>query len=278
MKQEDESKPFWKQPTNLIFLLSLLIALFAVAILHLSTETSSGNGAEPSATDAQGGTVIAIVSGTPIHADPGVSRGAIDVEPAIVLPNFRLHSGPQHEVQLSDFRGRYVLLFFGYTHCPDVCPLTLDAFRRIQDALAEELQDDIVFLFVTLDQERDTPERLSEYISALDIPIVALWGNEEEIADMGQSFGLEWDIIGPSETASMPRSGEHQTHMVQHEGDYLIDHTSSRYLIDPAGRLIRRYLYHPDPGTSAAWMLADLLPILQGINQDRSAANAPRWQ
>lgn len=283
MKRNDgDVNPFLKPRTHLIFLLSSIIALCAVLLIRFSIDSSPGGHsnsmAELPAINEEGEALIAIISGTPIYADHGTSQGAIDIEPPIVLPNFTLHSGQQQVVRLSDFRGRYVLLFFGYTHCPDVCPLTLEGFRRVDDELEEELRDDIAYLFVTLDPERDTPERLSEYLSNFDVPIEALWGNDEEIAEMGQPFGLEWEIIEPGEQTSMKPSGDHQHHLAKHEGDYLINHTSSRFLIDPEGLLIRRFLYHPDPNTSAAWILADLRPILKISDQDRSAVDVLRWQ
>ena len=96
------------------------------------------------------------------------------------LPDFTLLSQEEQQVSLSDFRGKHVLLFFGYTNCPDVCPLTLDGFRRIHSDLEPEQQEQLAFVFISVDGARDTPQRLREYLAAFDVPVTALWGDDEE--------------------------------------------------------------------------------------------------
>ena len=125
---------------------------------------------------------MAVVSGTPIFGDEVVASTGLAIDPPRALPDFTLLSQEEQQVSLSDFRGKHVLLFFGYTNCPDVCPLTLDGFRRIHSDLEPEQQEQLAFVFISVDGARDTPQRLREYLAAFDVPVTALWGDDEEIA------------------------------------------------------------------------------------------------
>ena len=157
------------------------------------------------------------------------------------VADFTLNSSLGKPVALSDFRGEHVLLYFGYTNCPDVCPLTLaeikDARKRLGDK-AEAVQP----LFITLDPGRDTPERLAAYLEFFDPAIIGLAGTLEEIQSLATRFGIFFE---------QRDSGS--------AGGYLVDHTSVVIVIDPEGRL--RAIF-PN-GVTGEQMASDLQSLLQ---------------
>ena len=157
------------------------------------------------------------------------------------VADFTLKSSLGKPVALSDFRGEHVLLYFGYTNCPDVCPLTLaeikDARKRLGDK-AEAVQP----LFITLDPGRDTPEHLAAYLKFFDPAIIGLAGTLEEIQSLATRFGIFFE---------QRDSGS--------AGGYLVDHTSVVIVIDPEGRL--RAIF-PN-GVTGEQMASDLQSLLQ---------------
>lgn len=129
-------------------------------------------------------------------------------------------------VTLDDFRGSWVALFFGYTYCPDVCPLTLAVLGRLQE---EELQGDhpLEVVFVTVDPERDTPDRLRRFAAGLPGRLRVLSGDGEAVR--GQAFAFGVDVQRPG-----------APDVVDPEGpvpDYRVDHTARTFLVDPRGRV-----------------------------------------
>jgi protein SCO1/2 len=118
---------------------------------------------------------------------------------------------------LSDFRGKVVLLSFGYTHCPDVCPTTLAKFaevRRLLGADGARVQG----IFVTIDPDRDSAELLRNYVPAFDPTFIGLRGSEEQTDAVTKSFHANYQII-------------------DYKGTTLVDHTASTYIVDPEGKV-----------------------------------------
>lgn len=152
--------------------------------------------------------------------------GAVVDEPRPV-PDFTLTSkdGP---VSLSDFRGKYVFLYFGYTFCPDICPATLSNLRGVLEELGDDA-DKIQVLMVSVDPDRDTPEVVGEYVAHFNPTFIGLTGTKEEIDAAGEPFHLYYE---------------------KHEGTaatgYLIDHTARTYLIDPEGNARVAYPHDMD--------------------------------
>ncbi len=141
---------------------------------------------------------------------------------------------------LADFRGKIVLLSFGYTHCPDVCPTTLAKFaeaRRLLGADGERVQG----VFVTIDPERDTAELLRAYVPAFDATFVGLRGTEAQTDAVTKAFHANYQIV-------------------QYQGNTLVDHTASSYIIDATGtpRVVTPY----DQGARA--LADDVLALLKG--------------
>ncbi len=143
--------------------------------------------------------------------------------------------------RLADFRGRVVILFFGYTSCPDICPTALARFAAVREALGEERQR-LQVLFVTLDPERDSPARLGEYVTWFDPSFLGLWSDRETLARTVAEFRI--------------------TAVRQEVGGglgYTLDHTAGAYVYDPRGRL---RLLIPDNAQVSA-VVADLRRLLR---------------
>ena len=129
---------------------------------------------------------------------------------------------------LSDFRGKLVLLYFGYTYCPDVCPTDLLALARLMQLMGADA-DKLQPVFVTLDPARDTAAVLREYVAAFDARLVALRGTEAETRRIATLYKTYYEKV--------PASGSN---------DYVIDHTAFIYLIDRDGRYVAFF----PPGTA----------------------------
>jgi len=126
---------------------------------------------------------------------------------------------------LADFRGKAVLVFFGYTHCPDVCPTTLADAAQALKALGKDA-DRVQVLFVTVDPERDTPEVLSKYVPAFDPRFLGLHGDAAAIQKVAKEFKIYYE----------KRPGKAP-------GEYTMDHSGQSYVFDAQGR-IRLLLRH----------------------------------
>lgn len=120
---------------------------------------------------------------------------------------------------LADLRGKWSLLFFGFTHCPDICPVTLAVMDKTHSRL--DKARDVQFVFVTVDPERDTPERMEQYLTSFNPEFVGLGGSAEQIAGLTGQIGLPYF-----------------RDKTQDEENYLIDHGASLFMIDPLGRLV----------------------------------------
>jgi protein SCO1/2 len=143
-------------------------------------------------------------------------------------------------VRIGDFRGKVVVLFFGFTQCPDVCPTTLATMAQVMQQLGPDA-DRIQVLFVTLDPKRDTPAVLSKYVTAFDPRFLSLSGDAEATARAAKEFKV---FFQRSEGTS--------------PDNYSIDHTAASYVLDPTGRL-RLYVRH---GQSPADVANDLKQLL----------------
>lgn len=140
--------------------------------------------------------------------------------------------------RMSDQQGKVVLLFFGYTSCPDICPLTLAEFKQLATQLGERAED-VAFVFVTVDPQRDTQEKMASYVSAFDPSFygVRLEGEMYEGTKKGYGVYVE------------KRSAENGD-----PNSYLVDHTGGIYVVDKVGNLSETFSYD----TGAAAMLPDI--------------------
>jgi len=126
---------------------------------------------------------------------------------------------------LADFRGKAVVLFFGYTHCPDVCPTTLVDMAEVMKKLGQEAER-VQMLFVTLDPERDTPEVLAQYVPAFDPRFLGLYGDTAATLRAAKEFKIFYE----KRAGSTPSA-------------YSVDHSAQSYVIDPQGQL-RLFVRH----------------------------------
>jgi protein SCO1/2 len=192
-----------------------------------------------------------------LSRDGGAFKGD-ELRPAVTLPALSLARMDGRRFTTADTYGRQALFFFGYTRCPDVCPLTLAQMMQIQRQLgAEAGQLDIYF--VTVDPARDTPERLRAYLANFGPRVVGLIGTTEELAATLRAFGA---VAERRQSASWA-------------GDYAMDHTALTYLVDPAGRIRLIYPYPIAPEDA----VADLRRLIaaepnQGILPIRAARPA----
>ena len=141
---------------------------------------------------------------------------------------------------LGDFRGKAVVMFFGFTRCPDVCPITLAELKAIKEQLGEDGKR-LQVLFVTVDPERDTQKLLAEYVPAFDPSFLGLYGDMAATAKVAKDFRVFYQKA-PGKTPD----------------SYTVDHTAGSYIFDPQGRL-RLFARHG----SAADVTADIRTLLQ---------------
>lgn len=152
---------------------------------------------------------------------PTVSEGVTPLDPPRTLSDFTLPGKDGSPLSLSDLRGKYTLLFFGYTNCPDYCPLTLANFKRIKNELGSQA-DQVQFLLVSVDGARDTPDVLKEYLDRFDSTFYGMQGDEATLARIAPEYGLYYELqkTSPDDT------------------NYSVDHTTQSYLIDPSGNMV----------------------------------------
>ncbi|MCB2106284.1 MAG: SCO family protein [Rhodobacteraceae bacterium] len=161
---------------------------------------------------------------------------AVEGEAAIGGP-FNLIDQNGAAVSDLDFRGKYMLVFFGFTHCPDVCPLTL---RMIADAYAigGPMLENVVPIFISVDPERDTPEIMGEYVMNFDPRIVALTGSADAIKQAANGYRVFYRRAAKAEGDT----GD----------DYMMEHSGYVYFMGPDGR----YITHFSPKTTAQELAA----------------------
>lgn len=161
-----------------------------------------------------------------------------------IAPDFELRNVTGGSYRLSQSRGKIVLVYFGYTFCPDICPGTLAQARQMFDSLGREA-DMVEFLFITVDPERDTPEIMSTYVSAFHPRIIGLTGGDDELAQVFEGYG----IVAEKELLAESAVG------------YVMNHTTRVFLIDSAGRLRLSYPF----GTTAEDMAEDIRHLLEDL-------------
>lgn len=137
------------------------------------------------------------------------------ISPPQPAPDFALIGQNQQTVELSDFQGKYVLLFFGFTNCPDECPLTMGYLKQMHDKLGDEA-DQVQTILITTDPAHDTPQVLGDYLSHFDPSFIGLTASLENLQSVWSSYGVT--VMDNGET-----------------------HSSFLYLIDPKGNLIATY-------------------------------------
>ena len=156
--------------------------------------------------------------------------------------DFALTDHPGKLRTLADFKGKAVMVFFGYTQCPDVCPTTMVEMANVMKQLGPQA-DSVQVLFVTVDPERDTPALLSRYIPACDPRFLGLSGDKAATEKVAKEFKVFYQKVPGKQP-----------------GSYTMDHTAGSYVFDPQGR-VRLFVRH---GQGAEPIVHDLKILLSG--------------
>jgi protein SCO1/2 len=182
----------------------------------------------------------ALATVAPVGASGPVSIASSVSGPAVISGHFTLNSLDGQQVTDATYRGKWLLVYFGYSYCPDVCPTVL---IRIGQALKElgSLADRIQPLFITVDPERDTAPRLAQYMTAFNPRIIGLRGDPEQIRAAARQFHVYYRARSLG------------------NGEYSVDHSSFLYIIAPNGRFRR--------------LLADSMPAEQLSEALKTLAN-----
>jgi protein SCO1/2 len=154
-------------------------------------------------------------------ADPVVHANALDISWrfAQTPADFQLYDTSGKARSLADFRDKVVVLFFGYTHCPDACPTTLAGLARLMRGLGPAAAD-VQVLFVTVDPERDTAQLLAQYVPSFYPSFIGLYGDAQATAQAARVFAVNYE--------------KH----AENGGNYTVDHSAGTYLIGRGGRVV----------------------------------------
>ena len=166
----------------------------------------------------------------------GVDISEVEYARDTPLPD---HNGQQRS--LKDFRGKVVVVFFGYTQCPDVCPTTMQEMAEVKKMLGPD-GDRLQSIFVTVDPERDTPDMLKAYMGNFDPSFLALRGTPEQTAAVAKDFKIYFKKVDGKTPTS-----------------YTMDHSAGSYIYDTQGRLRVYYRY----GSGAEALAADVRTLLK---------------
>jgi protein SCO1/2 len=166
---------------------------------------------------------------------------AVDMTGADYAKDFSLTDADGKVRTMADFKGKVVVLFFGYAQCPDVCPTTMTEMAQVKQALGADA-DKLQVLFVTVDPARDTPAVMKAYMGAFDPSFIALIPTPEQLAATAKDFKAYYKKVDGTTPTS-----------------YSMDHSAASYLYDPQGRL-RLYARY---GSGVPAMVADVKALLK---------------
>ncbi len=176
------------------------------------------------------------------EVDPAQFKGTMMPTP-IPAPDFALTNEQGETVHLSDYQDEIVLLYFGYTFCPDVCPTTLSELSKAQREL-DDGGEKIQVVMVTVDPQRDTPQKLAEYVAHFHPDFVGLSGTKKEIDAAGDGYGIYYEKNEGSEATG-----------------YLVDHTARVFVVDPQGNYQLSFSY----GTPVEDIVHDLRLLMRDM-------------
>jgi protein SCO1 len=184
-----------------------------------------------------GNSPVVIVQG---DAAPDAPSGTL-LDPPKELADFTLTDQTGAPLSLQDLRGRPALVFFGYTNCPDVCPLTLAEWKKVKQDLGDAAGD-IAFVFISVDPARDTPEVVGRFLQGYDPSFTGLTGDVSTVEAIGKDFGIFFHAHDDDGS----------------DGPQLVDHSSYSFLLDHDARLHMIYSY----GMPAETITTDIRALL----------------
>jgi len=171
----------------------------------------------------------------------GDQQNGGDIRPFILTD----HNG--HTVSETSFLGKYQIVYFGYTHCPEICPTSLQTFSDALDMLGPERASQVWVLMISVDPARDTPEQMKQYVANFHPQVVGLTGPKANIDAAAESFHIRYQQTAPIEGS---------------DGAYDVDHTASAVLMAPDGHYLMRWAY----GTPAETIAHDLASYMNNGN------------
>ena len=163
-------------------------------------------------------TLVLVFAGTKLFSQTYTYQGSL-IDPPVPAPDFSLSAGDGTLFQLSDHQGQIVLLYFGYTFCPDVCPTTLYDLTQVKGKLGDQAKD-IVVAMITVDPERDSLEKMGQYVATFDPAFFGLSGEIDALEAVWADYGVF-----------------RQKNEVEGSTGYLVNHTARVYIIDRDGNL-----------------------------------------
>jgi len=168
--------------------------------------------------------------------------------------DFKLVDHTGQTVTEADFRGRYLLIYFGFSYCPDVCPTTLNDIALALDQLGPEAEA-VQPLFISLDPARDTPDVLADYVQAFHPRLVGLTGTKAQIDKVATAYKVFYEKVSPAEYYNQtPDTGDGapaaETAKTAKD-DYMIRHQGNTYLMSPDGDYIAHFSYGTKPSVMA---------------------------
>ena len=168
------------------------------------------------------GFILIVFVGILLTNRPYHYQGSL-IEPPIKAGAVELEDQNGETFRLSDQSGKMNLIFFGYTNCPDICPSTLADFQKIYTGLKDKT-DQVNFIFITVDPERDTPQRLKDYVGFFNQDFMALTSDRQILERIWKTYGVYQQKQDPGSASG-----------------YLVDHSTRIYLVDSMGDLVMTY-------------------------------------
>lgn len=162
--------------------------------------------------------LVVILEASGVFSGPYQYQGSL-IDPPSPAPAFELPSNHGEAFNLDDQQGKVVLLFFGYTSCPDICPTTLGDYQKIQAELGDQAEH-VAFVFITVDPERDSLEKVGRYVEVFDPGFVGISGDRSALEPVWEAYGIYAE-----------------NREVGSAGGYLVDHTARIYVVNPEGEL-----------------------------------------
>ncbi|MBF0379502.1 MAG: SCO family protein [Magnetococcales bacterium] len=152
-------------------------------------------------------------------------------KPMPIKGGFSLVDETGKKVTLKGYRGQYLLIYFGYTYCPDICPTSLGIIAQVLDGLSKKSLNKIIPLFISIDPQRDSVEYIKEYTDMFHPRLLGLTGTVAEASRAAKTFGVYF--------AKAEINPEDST-------DYSVDHSSNTFFVDPQGRILEVFGHAPD--------------------------------
>ena len=154
-------------------------------------------------------------------AQPPAIQGLLWPNPK-VLQSFSVTDQNDDPFTLGELQNKWSFMFFGYTNCPDICPITLSVYSQLYTLFEQQKrQDEVQMIFVSVDPQRDNPEQLREYVRYFNEDFIGLGGSDEQLKGLTSQIGIAYFREKAAE-----------------DGSYLVDHSASIFLINPHGQLV----------------------------------------